>query len=68
LAALWGAAMISVLVLTTSTFFDLDTQQLKAMRHINLTSHAAKTISISFKLFQKKKQLYMERIKYQPEL
>jgi hypothetical protein len=51
LAAIWGATMISLLVLTTSSFFDLETQQLKAMRHINLTSQAAKTISISFKLF-----------------
>lgn len=57
LAALWGATMISLLVLTTSSFFDLDNKQLKAMRHINLTRHAANTISISFKLFKKKKEL-----------
>jgi voltage-gated potassium channel len=37
LAALWGAIMISLLVVTTTTIFDLEGQQLKAMRHINLS-------------------------------
>ena len=68
ISALWGATMISLLVLTTSTFFELEGKQLKAMKHINLTRNAANTISISFKYFLKKKQFYMELIKYRPDV
>jgi hypothetical protein len=68
MAALWGATMISLLVLATSSFFELKGNQLKAMKHIDLTRQAANTISLSFKYFLKKKRLYIEKLKFDPEL
>ena len=62
--AFWGAVMISLLVLMSSSFFNLEGNQLKALKHIRISRQAARTISYGIKYFLKKKQLYMERIKY----
>ena len=68
ITALWGAIMISLLVLTASSFFDLSGNQLKAMKHIRVSGEAAKTISLAMKYYMKKKELYKEKLFYQPNI
>ena len=43
-AALWGAVMISLVVLVSANIFKLSKSQTKALRHIRVTRSAAKSI------------------------
>ena len=58
ICALWGAFMISLIVLTVGNYFRLNDKQKKALSHIRISRSAAKIISLSFKYFLKKKQFY----------
>lgn len=44
IAALWGAVMISLVVLVSANIFKLSKSQTKALRHIRVTRSAAKSI------------------------
>ena len=59
ISALWGAFLISLLVVTVSSIFDLNNNQKMALRHIRLTRRAAVTISSAIKFFLAKKRYYM---------
>lgn len=63
-AALWGSLLVSLLVVTQMSFFELELGQKKALRHINLSKSAANTINISAKYFLAKKKLYILKLKY----
>ena len=58
ISALWGAFLISLLVLTVGNVFELKHQQQMALRHIRLTRRAAVTISTGIKYFLAKKRYY----------
>ena len=49
--ALWGTVLISLVVVSVSSIFELSSSQLMAMRHIRVTRSAAVTISRSIKFF-----------------
>lgn len=53
--ALWGAFMISLLVLTVSNVFGLSKNQSQALQQINISRSAAKAISKSIKFYIRKK-------------
>ena len=57
-AALWGAFMISIFVVSFSSLFELDNNQQKALRHIKLSRSAAKTIKHAMQYFIAKKRFY----------
>lgn len=59
--ALWGAFMISLLVLTVSNVFGLSKNQNQALQQINISRSAARAISKSFKFYMKKKQYFITR-------
>lgn len=56
--ALWGSFIMSLLVLMLSSIFELDINEVMALRHINLTRHAAKVITRSMKLFIARMKLH----------
>jgi len=56
--ALWGAFLISLLMVTVTNVFELSENQKMAMRHIRLTRKAAITLSSSIKYFLAKKKYY----------
>lgn len=55
ITAIWGAIMISLIVLTVSSVLDLKKNQLKALKQIRVTRSAANTIVLSMKYFLAKK-------------
>jgi len=57
--ALTGTFMISIVVVTVSSIFDLSDNQKMALRHIRITRRAAVIISSSIKYFLAKKRYYM---------
>jgi len=57
--ALTGTFMISIVVVTVSSIFDLTENQKMALRHIRITRRAAVIISSSIKFFLAKKRYYM---------
>ena len=67
-AAFWGAFLVSLLVVAATSLFALENNQKKAEKHIILTRSAAKTITIACKYFLVKKQYYIEKIKFNPEI
>ena len=67
ITAFWGAFLISILVVTVSSVFELNEKQRMALSHINLTRRAATTISSSIKYFLAKKRLYELKAKHNPE-
>ena len=64
--ALWGAFMISILVLTVGNYFNLNQKQKKALNHIKISRSAAKIISLSFKYFILKKEYFLIKKKIDP--
>lgn len=68
LISLWGAFMISLIVLTVSSVFNLSKNQLKAMRHIRLTKSSVKTIELAYKFYKTKKKYYDTKVKISPEI
>lgn len=56
--ALIGAFLISLLVLAVNSVFELNKNQQKALRHIQMTRSAATTIVKSLRYFITKKKLY----------
>ena len=66
--ALWGAFMISLIVLIVSNVFKLSKTQNKAMKHIRLTRSAVKTIGHAYQFFKAKKRYYDIKMILNPEL
>lgn len=66
--SLWGAFMISLLVVSVSSIFDLKKHQKMALHHIRLTKSAAKTISSAFKFYQEKKKYYSIKVMMHPKI
>lgn len=60
--------MISLIVLTVSSVFNLSKNQLKAMRHIRLTKSSVKTIELAYKFYKTKKKYYDTKVKISPEI
>lgn len=58
-AALWGAVMISLVVLVSANIFKLGKSQTKALRHIRVTRSAAKSIKCGMQYFIAKKKYYI---------
>ena len=46
-AAMWGAVLISLVVVSTVKIFDLNSKELKALKHIQMSRSAAKCIKTS---------------------
>jgi hypothetical protein len=67
-SAIWGAFMISLVVVTVSSVFELKKNQLKALKHIQVTRSAAKTIILAIKFYQVKKRYYKTKQILDPEL
>lgn len=59
LMSIWGAVMLSFIVLFVSNSFSLTEMQEDAMHHIDRNKVAAKTISRSLKYFNLKKKLHV---------
>ena len=68
ITAIWGAFMISLVVLTVSSVFDLKKNQLRALKQIRATRSAAKTITAAMKFFQAKKKYYNTKSRLHPEM
>jgi hypothetical protein len=64
--ALWGGFLISFLVVTVSSVFDLTNNQKMALRHIRQTRRAAVTISQGIKFFLVKKKYYLLMQRFNP--
>lgn len=62
-SALWGAFLISQIVLKANDALNLSYDQDSTMRKIRLTNKAADTIKKSIKLFVAKKRYVKERVK-----
>ena len=60
--------MISLVVVVVSSIFDLKQNQLKALKHIQVTRKAAKTIILAIKFYQIKKKYYQTKLAYNPNL
>ena len=60
--ALWGTILISLMVVVFSGIFELDNNQVMALRHIKLMRSAAGTIASSIEYFKAKRQKRMLRI------
>lgn len=58
-AALWGAILISLLVVVSANIFKLSKQQTKALRHIRVSRSAARAIQIGMQYFMAKKKYYI---------
>jgi hypothetical protein len=68
IASLWGSLLVSLLVVTQMTIFELNDNQRKALTHINMSKSAADTINRSIKYFLVKKRFFIETMKYHPVL
>ena len=68
ITAVWGAIMISLIVLTVSSVLDLKKNQLKALKQIRATRSAANTIVLSMRYFLAKKKYYKTRFIVNPSL
>lgn len=68
ITALWGAFLISMIVVITSSIFDLDSHQELALRHIRLTRKAATTISSAIKYFLARKRYHVIKQEINPNL
>mmetsp|Transcript_16179 Transcript_16179/g.25061 ORF Transcript_16179/g.25061 Transcript_16179/m.25061 type:complete len:113 (-) Transcript_16179:657-995(-) len=64
--ALWGAFLISLLVVTVGSVFELNENQKMALRHIRLTRKAATTLSSGIKYFLAKKRYYLLLMEVDP--
>ena len=59
--SIWGAFMISLIVLTVASVFQLSKNQVKAMGHIRVTKSGVKTIEAAFKFYKAKKLYYQQK-------
>ena len=64
--ALWGAVMISLVVVMVSKIFEMSENQEKALREIEVSRKAAKAVAYGFKFYKQKKQLYLLRGTLEP--
>ena len=69
--ALWGTVLISLMVVIASSIFDLDPNQLMALKHISVQRSAAKSICDSIQYFKAKKHYKMlkmqqEKTRHEP--
>lgn len=67
-SALWGTFLISISVIAMSHIFELNSNQMKAHKHIMHTHSAAKTISKSCKYMLLKKKYYIAKLHRDPSL
>jgi len=63
LLAFWGALLLSLLVVTVSSIFNLDEDQQMALRHLRITRQAAKTILTGLKYYVAKKRMHLMQCK-----
>ena len=63
LTAIWGAILISLIVLVVGSVFELKKSQKKAMHDIHVTRKATRAISLSIKFFLMKKKYYLTMLK-----
>ena len=56
--SIWGAFLLSLIVLVVANMFDLKKSQKKAMRDIHVSRKATKSISLGVKFFLEKKKYY----------
>jgi len=68
LSAIWGAFLISLVVLVVAHVFDLKKPQKKAMRDIQVTRKATHSITLAIKFFLVKKKYYLTMLKIKPEI
>ena len=66
ITALIGAFLISLLVLAVNSVFELNKNQQKALRHIQMTRSAALTIIRSMRFLSTKKKLYRLKLIQDP--
>ena len=71
--AFTGSFLISIVIVCVTQSLDLESDQLLALRHINITRLAAKTLQKALKFFQIKKKYYLlkdivEKRKYEKEI
>jgi len=64
--AVWGAVMISFVVLMVSNAFNMTEVQEKTLKKIDQSRSAARAISKAFKYFLIKKKLHLEKRKNDP--
>jgi len=68
IASLWGSLLMSLLVVTQMSIFELNDNQKKALTHINMSKSAADTINQSIRFYLAKKRFFIETLKYHPEI
>ena len=68
ICAIWGAFLISLVVLVVAQVFDLKKQQKKAMCDIQVTRKATHSIALGIKFFLLKKRYYLTMLKIKPEV
>ena len=64
--ALWGAFMVSILVLVVSQFFQLEKKQTDALQKIKVAKVAVKSIIKAFQFAKAKKQYHIFLERYDP--
>ena len=64
--AIWGSFIMSLLVVVIQSVFELPVEEKMALRHINLTRHAAKAITLAMKYFRAKRKANMLRYQRNP--
>lgn len=64
--AIWGSFIMSLLVVVIQSVFDLPVEEKMALKHINLTRHAAKAITTAIKFFLAKRKINMLRFNRNP--
>ena len=62
ISAMWGAILISLIVVVTVKLFDLSKKEEQALSHIKMSHSAAKSIKVSIKYFIAKKKFYIEKL------
>lgn len=64
----WSAFLISLLVVTLTNIFQLDSFQMQAQREIQMTKSASQVILSSIRFFIKKKKYFLQRLSVDPSL
>ena len=65
--ALWGAFIVSLLVLVASSIFEFKPEEDKAIRFIRQSRAASKSILLALKFFMEKKKFYIHKMRIDPD-
>ena len=65
-AAIWGAFLVSIAVITVGNMFELNETHTKAHQHILLSQQAAISINSAAKFYMAKKKYYVQKLKSDP--